>query len=666
MHHRPIATILAVWILIGSVAVGPVAAGTGGDDPGGASVEPLRNGAQIVRTMTLSLTPSVPGSIEARLAFAIPDQVVELKSSIPARATVIEATGFTPDGTGNYTWDGGTPSPSVTVSIAVNRTGASHRSFPGAGGASGLLFADTGDWAVLPVPTAAAWWTDVGADRPGFRSRTVLSGEGVAGRRMAFLGAHTTSTRRIGDQRVRLVVPAAASMAVDPAAVLDSLSAAGTSLPASPVTETVLIAAPTSVDWGPSGLAARTDAWVRADQSLAVPGNVWIHEFVHLRQDFETTAETRWLREAMAEYNAAQLSFARGRIDFETLSTHLNRGTRSRYAETVLSRPGTWAPLANYAKGALVYGTLDYRIRQRTDRRYSARHLFEAMNRHPDAIDHAFLHEHLERIGGTELAAAFHGYVTTASGPPAWPRSAHERAIGTASADVTVSVDGPIRISGPYRTGSVESIPPLVPGERLSIPVTVANAGGKPAQYRIELTADGIVVATATGALDSGESERVELAHTFAETGTVGLTLDSTTWAVEVLEPATPVVSAIHVPEGPVDARDAVEIRVTIDNPRDRPAGGTIPLRIDGQASDPIGIALGPGETVVRPVAVSLGKPGDHAIAIGDRTATIPVAGPSTRRPAAGPTDTATPGFGFGAAVAALLVTGRIAVGRIN
>lgn len=664
MHHRPVAFVLAL-VLLGSTAVAPVAAATGGQHAPGEPLTAVQGEDQILRTVSLSLTPADPGTVEAQLEFELPDQVVELTTGIPDQGTVTDATGFEPDGAGNYTWDGQTASPSVTLSLSANRTGAYHRALDATGPSTGLMFADTGDWALVSVPAASVWWTYEGRDRPTFRSQTVVEGEGVAGQRMAYLGPHSTTSRQIGDQRVRLVVPEAAAMAAEPTAVLDSLDAAGDSLPDSPVTDSVLIAAPTSVDWGPYGLAARTDAWVRADQPLADPGNVWLHELVHLRQDFETTTETRWIREAMPEYYAAQLTLDQGHVDFATFQNHLDRGTQSRYADTVLSRPETWASLANYVKGGLVYGALDYRVRQASDRQYAARQVFAAMNRHDGPVDQAFLDTQVQQYGGSDVTAEIRQYATTTDAPRPWSRAEHEQAFGTAPAFITTTVEESVRISGPYRMETVDAIPTLARGERVSIPVTVANEGGASGDYSIQLAADGHEVATASGTLAPGDADRVELPYTFDEPGTVDLTLDSTTWTVDVREPATPVVAALDPPAASVAVGEAVEISVAVSNPRGWPAAGTISPRVDGRESDPIEVLLGPGQTVERTVTVSFAEPGTHAIGVGNQTATIQVLAQTTQQPT-GTTATSTPGFGFGPAVLALVAAGRVAVGRFE
>ncbi|MFW5900275.1 MAG: hypothetical protein ACOCTH_00680, partial [Halodesulfurarchaeum sp.] len=355
---------------------------------------------QLVREISFELRPDEPGVVGTELRFTIPDQVIELDSAIPDRATVTGTDGFDASGDGNYSWDGETVEPSISLSLSVNRTGDYHLSSATGEQATetgeGLMFVDTGDWAVLSVPSASVWWSSYQNEPPvTFVGETAVVGSGVAGDRMVFLGSHTKETRTIDGQTVTVVLPDAATLESSPESVLDVFEAASPHLPSSPVSRSVVIAAPTTVEWGPYGLADRSDTWVRADQPLDEPGNVWLHEFVHLRQNFSTTTDTQWIREGMPEYYAALLTLEQGRTDFGAFSDHLDRGTQSRYENVVLSQPDTWTELANYAKGALVYGTIDRRIRLDSTQTASARLLFESMNEHDQPIDQAFLESEL-------------------------------------------------------------------------------------------------------------------------------------------------------------------------------------------------------------------------------------------------------------------------------
>ncbi|MGM0371196.1 MAG: hypothetical protein ACQEQJ_01665 [Halobacteriota archaeon] len=654
--------LVLVLLLVGSLVVAPVGASTPATGTDQATQSALTASEdEIVRTFTFSLTPGEPGVVDVRMQFAVPDPVFELETSVPERATVTDTNGFSADGTGNYTWNGETASPSISLALDANRTGQYHykpgRAEPDT--ESGLMFVDTGDWALVSVPSTSVWWRYRGTTRPTFETRTEVADSGVAGDRMVYLGPHSTTTRDIGDQTVSLVVPDAATLESEPESILDTIEAGERALPPSPVERSLLVAAPTSVEWGPYGLAQQTDAWVRADQSVSDPNNVWVHEFVHLRQDFETTTDTRWIREAMPEYYAAALTLDQGRIDFETFAEHLERGTNARYDETVLSRPDTWGSLANYVKGALVYGTIDYRIRATTDRTRSARQLFAAMNAHEGPIDQAFLDAELAELGGETIAEELDRFITTTRTPSMWAAQDHETAFGASPPVFVTDVNAPIEITGPYRNTSVTgSIPTLVPGERISIPVTITNDGGTTGAYEVPLTVDGVPVANATGTLDSGENANHRLSYTVEQIGTSQLAVGTKGWTVEVAEPEPPVVTDLEATPTTIRPGESVTLTVAIANPGDRPATGTVTPRLDGTALAPINLDLDVNETAERTQQITPDDTGEHTITAGDRSVTINVAEYTETRQT---TPTQTPGFTHAVGLIALLLTGLIA-----
>jgi hypothetical protein len=448
---------------------------------------------------------------------------------------------------------------------------------------------------------------------------------------MVYLGPHTSTTRTLDGQEVTLVVPEAASLAPDADAVLSSIGAASASLQIGAKPERmVLIAAPASVDWGPFGLAQGSDAWVRADQALDDPNNVWLHEYVHVRQDFRTTADARWTREAMGEYYAAALTLEQGHIGFDAFREHLARGTDQRYDETVLSRPETWVSLANYVTGALVFGDLDRRMRIVTDGSEPASHLVRAMNRREDPVDDAFLDETIASLAGDSAAATFERYATTTARPEMWTRSDHQAAFSTLPPRIVSGGQPAYYTSGPYRNRSVDEIPVLVPGERLSISVLLANEGDASGEFRRELIVDGDQVAVAAGELAGGSNTTVTLNHTFGTPGTYGLRLDGMNWTVVVAEPRAPTVSAIEVPQEEVKTGTSVPVTVTITNPGARPAGGSLSLLVEGDSRTSFTVRLDAGATVTRTEELTFDSPGEHVIQLGNQTATITVTAPST------------------------------------
>jgi len=88
-----------------------------------------------------------------------------------------------------------------------------------------------------------------------------------------------------------------------------------------------------------------------------------------------------WLVEAQADYYAGLLALETGRTDFGDFSDLLERGERSRYADGVLIDRSTWDdPDTDYAKGALVYGEIDRRLRLATDGDRTLEDVFRTLN----------------------------------------------------------------------------------------------------------------------------------------------------------------------------------------------------------------------------------------------------------------------------------------------
>ncbi|MFB6086279.1 MAG: hypothetical protein ABEJ84_05680 [Halodesulfurarchaeum sp.] len=706
MRVRPAVAILVGALLLLPVAglLTPVAAEIGGAQPDlragsvgdlgttgptetqpGATMAATTGENTLRRTVIFSLRPGEPGVITAKMRFEIPDQVVELKTAIPSNATVEGTPGFEPAGNGNYSWDGSTVRPSVTLAYSVNRTGAYHLSSesggrnrsiePATGAETGYTFVDTGNWAIATVFPPSVWWSAYrDSPRVSFERETAVKGSGVAGASMVFLGEHTSLTRTVDGTPIRLVVPAAATLEPSETAVLNSIEAAAPFLPESDGGPSVLIAAPTSVNWGPYGLAEGSDAWVRADESIGVAGNVWLHEFVHLRQDFRTDRDARWINEGMAEYYAAYLTLEQGRIDFADFRDHLDRATSPRYDETVLTRPETWDSLGNYVKGALVYGTIDRQIRMDTRGSYTARYLFERLNERGKPIDHAFLRATLERLVDAETARELNDYMSTRETPEMWSRAEHRSAFGSDPPNIVTTIGPTFAVTGPYRNRTVGTIPTLVPNERLSIPITVTNEGGEAGTYDLVLTVDGEPVAEGSGTLEGGQSETLTLRHTFERKGTFDLSIGSQTWTVTVRAPATPIVSNLQVSRVDGESGQTFSIAVTISNPNYWPASGTITTSIAERGIQTWHLNLDANATIERSIRVQIPDPGHYRVRAGGMTASVTVVDsqatptdgqPTPTEPSPGTgtltgetTDTITPGFTPIISLLALLVAG--------
>ncbi|MFB6082337.1 MAG: hypothetical protein ABEJ67_05900 [Halanaeroarchaeum sp.] len=625
---RRVVVLVLITVLVGQAAVVGTAAG---------SSEP-----SIVRTMSFSLTPADPGTVAVEVEYDVPDNVVSLSTTVPEDATVTSTDGFSVDD-GEYTWDGGEPTPSLTLSVPANETGSGLRA---ADGAEGYEFVDVGPWAIVSTPPMSTEWSYRGA-APGFERVVRTATEGVAGRQMVYLGPSTEYRRTAGGQTMTLVVPDAANLEESPGEILDSLAGASTSFRVGERDPSVLfIAAPGGVGWGAQGLAADADAWVIADQPLDDPNNVWIHEYVHTRTAFDTTESARWLVEASAEYYSALFTLQQGRIDFERFHDHLQLGSRSPYASSILTQPSTWARGANYLKGGLVLGNLDRRMRLATESSHPAADLLRVLNEYEGKVTHTVVGTAVEDLAGTRTAAYLDRYATTRQAPEMWTRDEHADAFDTLPPRMIVESIDTVAVSGPYRTGASAKPIVLVPGERLTVNATLRNAGDVAGSYDVELTVDGAVRDRATGTLGGRDSTSVTLSATFDAPGTYRLSVGERSVVVTVEPLASPRVTALSAPTTPVDPGGSVTLTVEVTNPTGRPAGGSLPVRVDGVQVGTVDPALAGNETTTLTTTVTLETTGTHTISVGEQSVRVEVdagdgdPGTATTVPGMGPVTT--------------------------
>ncbi len=642
----------------------------------------------LVRTLSLALTPADPGSIEARVRFQVPDRVSGVTVAIPDEATVTSTRGFSRAEGNEYEWDGRTSRPAVTFDHPANETGETRRAINvtgsegGDGGGNhvdgsghyeggegthtadrsrvaththldgdladaGYVFVDTGDWAVVRVPQLRTGWNYRGEDVTLDR-RTVVDGDGATGGEVAFLGPSEEHVREVDGQRIRLIVPEAASMAESPGAVLDSLDDASGRLRVGARDEVpFFVAAPTTTNWAARGLQfGPDDAWVLADSRLASPDNVWIHEYVHTRQAYQTTAETQWLIEGGAEYYAALYAFEQGRIDFRTFRDHLRNGERSPYAGSVLADPTTWQRTnANYVKGALAVGAVDYHARVASDRRRNFGVVFRRLNEY-ERVTSGDFYDAVNASGGPAVRERTREFVETDTVPTVWSAADHAATFDSSPAILSASIDS-FRVDGPSRNRTVTAPPTLVPGERLTATVSVENDGGRTGEFAVAMTVDGERVAARHVTLDPGERAAVVLATVFDRPGTYRIEVEGTERTVEVRESATPAVTDIRVDPASPTAGESVRLIATVSNGADRPADGDVAFRVDGQRVALRSVALDVDEEDTVTANVTLPS-GEVRVSAGDAERTVDVAGKRT---------VDTPGFGAMLAALAILAT---------
>jgi hypothetical protein len=583
-------------------------------------------------TQRFALTPDRRGEVAVTVEAAIPSPVVDLTVHLPTEATVVATAGFRRENTTTYEWAGGDRQPELRYRFPVNET--RERTGPLADDGR-FTFVHVGDWAIVPRPAIGlAWRTreSVGVDR-----HLAVEGQGVAGTTMALLGPHETHTRAVAGQQFTLAVPRAATLEEPPARILDTLAGAARSLEIGVRDETVLaIVAPTTVPWAARGIqTGETDFWGQADEPVASPENVWIHEYVHTRQDFDATPSASWFREGGATYYAALLTLEQGRIPMEDFITRLSAGERGEQADSVLSRPSTWRPSTAYRKGALAAGVLDRRLRTATDRRRSLADIFRRLNAHGDPVDADTVRSTLADAGGSDPVRAHERFVESSAVPSMWDESAHRAAFGPPPIDIRYEWgdSGRVRVSGPYRNEGLTADPiRLVPGETLTVTARIRNEGTEagPVEARIEIA--GETLARANGTLDSGASTSLTGTFVADETGSYELTVGDRRRGVVVTDPESATVAGVDVQPRSLSVGDQVTVGANLTNQDGSiPARGELTLTVDGEAVARRNVSLAPEASERVEWTIRLDRPGRYRVGVeGAATETVTVDAPTT------------------------------------
>ncbi|AQL42217.1 hypothetical protein BV210_05595 [Halorientalis sp. IM1011] len=661
---------MLVFCLLAVLALGVCLTGTAAADAGdataaNATASATQDGETLQLTKRLHLTPDRPGQIEVTARFDDPDNLVELETQVPARATVIDTDGFSGSG-GGYAWDGRTDAPSLTYRLPVNETRETEGPLAGRGD---YTFVDAGEWAIVRTPQVGVSWSWRGGNVTLDR-RTTVDGEGVASEAMAFLGPHSEYTRRANGQRFRLIVPAAASLAESRSRIFESMTAASDTLQVGARDASVfMIAAPTtSVEWSVQGLQTGGDSfWVQDDQGLQVPDNVWLHEYVHTRQDYDRNDGTRWFTEASATYYAALLSLEQDRIGFSAFRSRLRAGDVRSDPGEVLAAPSTWSGRTPYLKGALVAGELDRQIRLAADGR-RLQTVFRRMNAAEEPLTAAAFEDIVTDVAGREVGRLADRYTTTDATPSMWSRTEHLRAFEGAAPRIEYAfapASERFRVAGPYRNGSLDAGQPveLATGESLSLDVLVENTGDAAGEFEAAFAVDGRRLDEQAGSLDPDEQRRLTFSHTFDEPGTYTLTAGTRTVEVAVRGPSPPAVVDLQANASRVTAGDVVELTARLGNDATIPAAGTLTLYRNDTVVSTREVVVGPGSE--QEITFAIEPPaGTHRFRLGNATATVTVDAPPTERDGTGSTGTTANGPGFGAPAVVLAVIVVALAGR--
>lgn len=395
-----LAAALAVALVAGALAA-PAAAHTEPPPP-----VPIETPDDVEVTYTVRLDGE-PAALVVRAGLSVPESVEAVAVEPPAGAAVELAQGLDASG-GTYVSDGDPATAALTYRVRADAPGV-------------RLHAGTGpEWALFA--------------RRGLREGLVVNpeyGEDPAvveavygstptpvfpGTSLTLLGDYdVVDSSAPGEHRFRVVVPEGASMAADPDEVLAALAFARANFDGGHRHDrvTAFVVDPPQP---PGGLTPPGVPEFAVGGAAPIRGadSPWLHQYVHTRQNFSTTADLAWLSEGSAEYGAALLALERGTA---TWAEFQEVATTDEYADVDLQEGGR---AARAAKGAAIVADLDAEIRRATDGRRTFEAVLRRMNRRPDSVDSAEFEAIVEAVAGGSTDVEF-GDAVTGTFDPAPP-----------------------------------------------------------------------------------------------------------------------------------------------------------------------------------------------------------------------------------------------------
>lgn len=701
LAHRGVVTVLTVVVVLSMVT--PFTGVAGASEPTGepqrssvragpapapvqfatsatASAAQVSSGDTIDQTQTYALTPDRPGNVTVTLTYEIPDRVVSLETRIPSGATLSDTGGFERRNQTTFEWDETTETATIEYHIEPNET--IETTGPEADDGQ-YVAVDAGEWALFQRSRTPTRWEYTGSDPVQFRRDVTTQGAGAAGDDLVYLGETDVYRRTGSEQTFRLAVPARADLAERPEDVLESMLNASDALRVGDRDETVfVVAAPTGeVDWGVRGLqTGDSDMWVQDRERLDTADNVWLHEYVHTRQSFRTTAESRWFSEASATYYAAFLTLEQDRIDFAAFEERLGEGERPVYDDVILTDPDTWERNANYYKGPLVAGRIDEGIRVASDSERTLQETLRVLNGLGQPVTQDAFLAVVERAGNASVRSTTAELTGQRTAVTMWDQERHTVVFSQLPARIGYTLpsadgDATYDVSGRFRETAIDGTEPirLATGETLTLDVVVSNAGGTEGRYNASLEINGTEVAVERGRVEPGEERIVPLSHTFATPGRYEVSIDGENVSVMVERPARARVSEVSVDRGAADQGDIVVVTALVVNDAEIPGEVLVVFTKDFQSVDQQRVYLPPEDQAQISTGVTLTEPGEVLLSAGEARP-VSVAVTPARTPTQSPTTTRTPtdspesttgssgpGFTVAAALVALLLATLLA-----
>ena len=203
-------------------------------------------------------------------------------------------------------------------------------------------------------------------------------------------------------------------------------------------------------------------------------------------------------------------------------------------------------------------------------------------------------------------------------------------------------------------------------GERFAANATVENGGSTARSATVNLTLSGSVVGSETVELGADETETLTLSGTAPTPGDYEVVVGNRsagTLAVAEPDPADLSVTDVSLNASTIEAGESVEIRATVENAGDETGERTVALTMFGERLATETVAVAGGETERVSFVRAVEAAGSYEVAVGDATATLDVESTGGVDDVV-PETPGIPGFGVGAAVAALLAALVVARAR--
>ncbi len=357
------------------------------------------------------LTPQEPGSVTVTVTYDPSSDVRQFVTAPVEGAQVRSVDGLVRNEEDNgwrYEWDGTTPEPTITYTVG-NSTRSNW----------GLDAVDVGDWALVkPDPPRAAFYSRsdeqwvYSYEDPDDRitAETSASTDYHFAGRYLFLGDH--EVRRVSRDGVTVtaVVPGAADLAVPAADTIDLVFHASRLDVGARDESVTMFYAPTPL--AQFGLSDGDAAfWVGATRS----DSIYIHEYVHTRQDYTPAPSMEWFDEASADYFEFRLYLETNESTYDGFYRTMNRSVEG----VVLSNPETYGSenIGDYVEGRRLLAALDHKIRTATDKRRSLADVVRRMNDHEDELTYDEFVAIVEDVSGENLGPWLDRYVTTDASP---------------------------------------------------------------------------------------------------------------------------------------------------------------------------------------------------------------------------------------------------------